>query len=107
MEIKKVGVAGRGDSCVQGCDQSGYRTIARDQAGLFESWAAAARRDSASEREQRHAHRSRSAVALNNLHGIAVANLAGCDLSHPYDLHLKNQEPRIKNERTLIFFFAC
>jgi hypothetical protein len=97
MEIKKVGVAGRGllptGRCIHVCAQSGYRTSARDHAGLTGSWSDAARRDSAPEREQRQAHRSRSAVARNNLHGIAVANLADSDLSHTYVL----QEPRTKN----------
>ena len=95
MEIKKVGVAGRGDSRIQGGAQSGYRTVAREQADRSGSWSDAARRDSAPQRERRHAHRSRLAVALNNLHGIAVANLADCALSRLYDL--QNQEPRTKN----------
>ena len=97
MEIKKVGVAGLGVSGVQVCAQTGYRTIAHDRAGLSGSWSDAARRDSAPPRERQHAHRSCSAVARNNLHRIAVANPADGDLSHLYDLHLKNQEPRTKN----------
>ena len=97
MEIKKVGVAGLGVAGVQICAQTGYCTIARDRAGLAGSWSDAARRDSAPQRERQHAHRSRSAVARNNLHGIAVANLADGDLSHLYDLQLHNLEPRTQN----------